>query len=329
MTDITFLGNAPVDMLSHVDDSLLAEFGLRKGDWNPMPREVVTAIKQRLGKVTELPGGSAANTAYALARLGAKVGLIAPYGDDTAGTLFRNDLVKAGIAHRPARPNSSSLVIYCLISPDGERTFVSDGGLTPLTEADIHEDDIKGSQWLYVETYLFGDQFPAVLKACRLARKNGVKIAITLAARNFVENHFDKIALLLREGMDLYICNDEELEALRIAELKGDDAKHAEETMAAIRTTPHVVTYGKNGATLFTGSQNIQAPTTAVAKVVDSTGAGDAFAAGFLYGYIYGRNPQASLNLGHKLAAATIQQVGARLPDGFDLLRREIFGDAA
>lgn len=319
MYDITFLGNSPVDVLLPATDELLNEFGLKKGDWAPVSAETINKILEQLqdAKKTVMPGGSAGNTAYGAARLGSKVAFNGFVGDDEMGRTYYKSLTDVGVDMPAPIAGGKTLVIYVLITPDGERTFITTAERVPLGESGVNEAMIANSKWLYIEGYLFDSEFQAVLKACQIARKNGVKIALTLAASFFVEQHYAKIAMLVRDGIDLYICNDEELMTLKNCELSGDDAHHAEETLAKLRETPHLVTSGKAGATLHTLQGKTNVPTEPVAKVVDATGAGDGFAAGFMHGYVRGTTVEAAIRLGHRLAGKVIQQTGGRLDSGY------------
>lgn len=322
MYDITFLGNAPVDVLLKVSDQTLKAHNFKKGAWHQVPPQMVLEILKASQGHTIMPGGSAANSAYSFANLGGKTALCAYVGDDKEGRIFYNAMKQSKVAMPPPVAEKRTLVIYVLITPDGERTFItpqSGQTLKPralMGEAGVQEKNIMNSQWLFIEGYLFEDDFLAILKACRIARKHNTKIALTLAASSFVEAHFDKIALLIRDGIDLYVCNEDELNTLRKAELEGEDATHAQETLAKLRETPHLSTAGGDGATYFNMGNKTHVPTTPVEHVVDSTGAGDAFVAGYLYGLTQGYTLKDAITTGHNLAGKVVQQLGARLDKG-------------
>lgn len=322
MYDITFLGNAPVDVLMHVPDDVLAKHNLNKGDWLEVSPTVMDDILKDIPEERrELkPGGSVANSADSFASLGGKGYLCAYVGDDTEGQVFYKAHKDKGIAMPAPVTGKRTLVIYVLITPDGERTFVAPSGdkggksRAKIGAEGLQEAAIASSDWLLVEGYLFADDFPSILKACQIARKNGTKIAITLAAPSFVKNHFSEIVLLVRDGIDLYICNEEELRTLKEAQLTGDDEQHAEETLAKLRQVPHLVTFGKKGATYQDPGEKTHVPTQEAESIVDATGAGDAFAAGYFYGMSKGYEREGAIALGHTLAGKVIQQVGGRLP---------------
>ncbi len=325
MYNVTFVGNAPMDILMPVSYDILDKYELKLGDWQQVSPQVISEIVTQIADEDKTPmaGGSAGNSAFALANLGAKVAFCGYVGDDTPGKAYHESMTGAGIVMPEPMAGGKTLVIYVLITPDGERTFITTGERTPMQRTpigkeNIKEDMISKSEWVFIEGYLFDNEFDTILEVCRLARKHNTKIALTLAAPFFVEQHFSKIALLVRDGIDLYICNDEELISLKRCELSGEDTIHAEETLVALRQTPHLVTMGKNGATLHTPQGNIHVPTTAVDHVVDATGAGDAFAAGFMYGHIKNFEPTDSIFLGHQLAQRVIQHTGGRLQNGYD-----------
>ncbi len=320
MYDITFLGNSPVDVLINAPEELLTKYNLKKGDWAPVSPEVISNVLEDLkdAEKTIMPGGSAGNTAYGAARLGSKVAFNGFVGNDDMGQIYYKSLTEAGIDMPTPVEGGKTLVIYVLITPDGERTFITTAERVALGEDGVNEDMIANSKWLYIEGYLFDNEFQAVLKACHIARKHKVRIALTLAASFFVEQHYAKIAMLVRDGIDLYICNEEELYTLKNCELTGDDAHHAERTLARLRETPSLVTNGSKGATLNTLKEKTQVPTQPIDSIVDATGAGDAFAAGFMHAYVGAFNAEDSIKLGHSLAGMVIQQIGGRLPTGYE-----------
>lgn len=323
MYDITFLANAPVDVLLPVTDETISSHNLNKGDWMQVPVKTLEAILADVPADQReiMPGGSAANTAHIFASLGGKANLCAYVGDEEEGRIFYDSMRDKNIEMPAPLKNKRTLIIYVLMTPDGERTMITpkaDEAALPralVQTEDIDENTIKNSRWLYIEGYLLADNFPAIIKACRIARQHGTKIALTLAAPHFVETFFSEIAMLVRDGIDLYLCNEHELATLKSAELTGDDAAHAEETMARLKEVPHLVTYGKDGATYQDPQEKTHVATQPADNIVDATGAGDAFAAGYFYGFLNDYNREEAINLGHKMAGKVIQQVGARLPD--------------
>lgn len=323
MYDVTFLGNAPVDILLPVSESFLEKHNLTKGNWYPVAKAIIDEALESVPKesIVTTPGGSSANSAYTFSHLGGKAALCAYVGDDPEGHIFAKSMAKAKVPMPGIVKEHRTLIIYALVTPDGERTFITANNSTfntPrafLKEQGLQEDMIKNSKWLVLEGYLFDDDFDQMLKACRIARKHQTKIVLTLAAPSFVKKHFDKISILIRDGVDLYVCNHEELAALREAELEGEDDQHAQQTFAALRETPHLVTYGPEGAKYITLKEKTHVTATPVDKVVDATGAGDAFLAGFLHGIIHNYSTEHAITQGHEVAHRVIQQIGARLKE--------------
>lgn len=322
MYDITFLGNAPVDVLMHVSDDVLKKHNLQKGDWIEVTPETMQEILAQTPESERelIPGGSVANSAHGFTALGGKGYLCAYVGNDKEGEVFYKAHQDHGIDMPAPVPGKRTLVIYVLITPDGERTFIAPTGdkggksRAKIGTEGLQEAAIASSDWLLIEGYLFADDFGSILKACQIARKNNTKIALTLAAPSFVKGFYSEIALLVRDGIDLYICNEEELKTLKEAELTGDDEQHAEETLAKLREVPHLVTYGKKGATYQAPGEKTHVATREAESIVDATGAGDAFAAGYFYGTISGQEREKAIMLGHSLAGKVIQIVGGRLP---------------
>jgi len=319
MYDITIIGNAPIDILFQVDDALLQTYKLKKGDWQRLDVDVFDALMAELnsrGIQGELiPGGSGANTAWHLGRMGHSVFFAGIVGDDRAGNLFHDSMTDAGVDMTPPTPGLRSFVLGCLITPDGERTFVSDGRCPPFGPEHLPVEVIATSRYLMLEGYLLGESYPTLAHAADLAAAHGAGIILTLAAPSFVTRHFDQLATLLRHKQTcLFFANDKELAALRNQIGNITDPDLAGKTLNALCDIEHVITHGAKGAELFTNgvSGGLVKPAP-VAQVVDATGAGDAFAAGFLHVWL--TKPfveSAALKAGHTLAGKVIAHIGGR-----------------
>ena len=332
MYDVTFFGNPPVDVLTPVTPQLLREFKLTPGDWQSVSEATLKAVLAQTNEAEHrrIPGGSAGNTAFSMAQLGGQVAFCGRVGDDEAGQLYFNTMQDAGINMPAPREGGTTLLIHCLLTPDGERTFITNGVHTPaLDDEVVSEHVIAQSQWIFIEGYLFGETFEYILKACRIARKNGVKIALTLAAPFVVSSQFDKIALLIRDGVDLIIANDEELRTLLSTELSADDAQHSAATLEAISATPRVITHGAKGAEFHANGEAVHVPAIPVTDVLDTTGAGDGFAAGFMYGYVRNMGAERALQLGHLVASKVVGVIGARLSTEYAEIRQKFAIDNA
>ena len=313
MFDITVMGNAAVDVLVNVTDDFLTSHNLRKGDFQTLARDEFEALAAECAVDSMQSGGSTANTAWTMAELGQKVAFIGRVGDDHSGRHFYGDMQKAGVDMPEPDATVNTMEIYVLITPDGQRTFASRGVSAPVRPNMIDEEIIKNSKWLLLEGYMMFDQMDALDQAILLARKHDTKIALTLSALFVVEGCFDNLASEVLKGMDLIIANDEEMdEFIRTAEHHS----HTEAVKIAqkIMDAPRVITSGGGGATFVVGEEKISMSCKNIESPVDTTGAGDAFAAGFMHVYVEdSSNVEKALGLGHLLAHSVIQQVGGRL----------------
>lgn len=320
---IVALGNAVTDLVAEVDDALLQELGLKNGSHNIGDNALKEQVAQKLPNIKALPGGSMANTIYGLGHLGADVTLISSIADDDVGRAFLNSMHDAGVQTRLTNFGNDvqSQTGYVFVAPNGERTFVNLPYNTRITPdiVDIFADSIINADILLIEGYLFIDQTDAVDRALELARENGVKIGMTLAAENVVINFHDVIAKHIMDGIDLLVANDEELAALI------DGAGHDEALAQAIEATARVVTRGGDGSSYINPAlkMTVEASTFPLdGPLMDTNGAGDGFLAGFLCLYsfaddvvVHAMHVAASLGLGAAVASQVICQVGPRLPE--------------
>ena len=307
MYDICVFGNAVVDCIGHVEEDILTQFKMKKGDFCHFDRTQFLKLNEEVMIETLQSGGAAANTAWTLAKLGRRVAYLGRVGSDPAGRHFFEDMVNAGVAMPTPDDTARTMEIFVLITPDGERTFAEPGTTAPMDEAWVDEKLIEQSKWLMIEGYPFLDQVEGALSAAKLARASGVKIALTLAAPFVIEQAHEPILQMIMEGVDLIFANEEEYNVLQD---KADALQKAK-----IAKTPRIITRSGEGASYFDAEgQETHAPTEKLV-VTDATGAGDTFAAGFLFDYIAGTEPKQCLENGHKLASQVIQQVGGRLKD--------------
>ncbi len=310
MYDINVIGNAPVDMLTHVPESFISEHNLNKGDFNQVDSATFDAITQKCTVEEMQSGGSCANSAWALAKIGKNVHFTGHIGNDAAGQHFYTDMEAVGITMPAPQQGSRTMEIYVLITPDGERTFVSQGVTAPITAEMIHEETFQQSPWLFIEGYTLLDQEPAVLKAIDLAKQNQCKIAFTVSADFVIHIKQQDIFSDILPHIDLFLANEEEYALLQeyIEKLPETEQKQAKEQL---NNMAQVVTHSEKGATFKNAEGEQFIPTTAV-QTVDATGAGDAFAAGFLSKYL-DHDVENGLKTGHQIAGLVVQQVGARL----------------
>ena len=312
--DVVAIGNAIVDILSQSDDAFIAQEGMTKGSMQLMfsPAEA-DALYAKMGPGIEASGGSAANTVAGIAALGGRTGFIGQVADDQLGQVFAHDIRAAGVDFatpvRPGEPTTGRCLIF--VTPDGQRTmntFLGAGQFLP--EAALDRSVIADSAILYLEGYLWDPEEPraAMRAAIDVARGAGRRVAFTLSDVFCISRHGGDFRALLADGLiDILFAN--EGEALALAET--DDFETAVATLSAQAKTL-VVTRGEHGAMAVQGGERVEVGAEPVARVVDTTGAGDLFAAGFLHGQAQGRSLRDSLRLGAICAAEIISHIGAR-----------------
>lgn len=310
MYDITIMGNSPVDILTHVEESLLTKYNLNKADFNPVDAETFIKIADECTFVGMEAGGSCANTAWSLGKMNKHVYFIGHVGQDPAGKHFYSEMKQANVEMPEPQKDSRTMEIFVLITPDGERTFVSRGVTAFITPDMVQEETLNKSNWLLLEGYTLLDQTPAVTKALELAPTCNCKIAFTISADFIIHAQHSFIMEDILPKIDLFIANEEEFELLQeyIAKLPEEKRTALNAKMNSIDL---LVTKSEKGASLISkGAETFVATTPQ--KMLDATGAGDAFAAGFFCKYLE-NNIQGGLELGNAIAGEVIGQLGARL----------------
>jgi fructokinase len=309
--EVVTVGHAIVDVLAPSGDELVAGFGLQKGTMTLIDDAQAEKIYAALGPTTEVSGGSAANTAACLASLGASAAFIGKVRDDTLGHFFIHDIRSAGvdyqIAPRPEGPSTGCCLI--MVTPDAEKTMCTNLGIGALlAPEEVDAGAIAAARVLYVEGYLYGDRptNPAVERAIALAQEAGTEVALSLSDPYWVELHGAQLETLL-DQVDLLFANEQE--ACGIAgEADLDTALAA----LARRCSTVAVTRGQHGSLVAAAGDVISVPAAPVDRVVDTTGAGDSYAAGFLFGFIRGLGAEHSARLGGLAAAEIVGHLGAR-----------------
>jgi sugar/nucleoside kinase (ribokinase family) len=308
--DVTGIGNAIVDILSFADDSFLIERGIAKGSMRLIDEAEATSLTESLKDAKVISGGSAANTVVGLASFGLKTGFIGKVRQDALGILYTDDLTKIDVDFKTAHAKAGSATARSIIivTPDGERTMNTFlGAAQALSEADIDETLIANSKITYLEGYLWDppEAKKAFLKAAKIAHKHGQKVALTLSDSFCVSRYRDEFLDLIKtKTVDIVFANEAEATALYQT---PDFIEHFRRDAALA-----VITLGANGAMAIEGGTTVSVPSVPT-TVLDTTGAGDLFAAGFLAGYVRGEGLEASLHKGAKSASAIIAQLGARL----------------
>ena len=312
--DIVAIGNAIVDILAPAEDDFIAANGMTKGAMQLVfSPEEADALYAKMGPGTEVSGGSAANTIAGMAVLGSRCGFIGQVADDQLGAVFAHDIRAAGIRFdtdaRAGAPTTGRCLIF--VSPDGQRTMNTFLGASHYLPAKaLDRDLIAGSAYLYLEGYLWDPEEPraAMRAAIDVARDAGRKVAFTLSAEFVIDRHRDAFRDMIAHGLiDVLFANDDELKSLT-------EAADVEAALAALggKVPLVVVTFGPDGAMAVAGEERVRVAAEPVDKVVDTTGAGDLFAAGFLHGQVKGHDLAESLRLGAICAAECIGHLGPR-----------------
>jgi len=304
------IGNALVDILTRIDnDNILNELNLPKGSM----QLVDAATSAKVGKAVErfdssmAPGGSAANTIHGLAKCGIPSGFIFSTGNDEIGRFFETAMKEVGVKAVVFHSNTPSGTARAIISPDGERTFATHLGAGAELYAKLLKKELfEGWDYCYVEGYLIANQ-ELVRKTIELARQAGCKVAIDLASYNVVEANRDFLLEILPQ-IDIVFANEEEAKSLTNST--------PEESLEFIAKNCEiaVVKIGKRGSLIKRGDEKVQIGSCKV-NVIDTTGAGDMYAAGFMAGLINGLSLENCGKLGSCLAENIIQVVGAKMDE--------------
>jgi sugar/nucleoside kinase (ribokinase family) len=322
--DVLGIGNAIVDVIARAEEDFLLRQGMRKGTMALIDADRAEALYAAMGPAVEVSGGSAANTIVGLASLGGRSAFIGKVKDDLLGRAFAHDIRAAGVTFttRPAADGAPTGRCYVLVMPDGERTMNTFlGAAQDLHPADIDADTIAASAITYLEGYLWDPKNAkdAFLKAAKMAHDAGRIVALTLSDSFCVDRWRDEFLHLMRsQTVDLIFANEAELHSLyQTADFDAAVAALRADVEAA------VVTRSEKGC-LVIGSDGTEAvPAFPVERVVDTTGAGDLFAAGFLSGLARGADDRTCGRLGALAAAEVIQHLGARPEVSLKELARE------
>jgi sugar/nucleoside kinase (ribokinase family) len=310
--DVVGIGNALVDVIAHADDAFLAEHGLVKGAMTLIDTDRAGELYRALGSAVEMSGGSAANTMCGVASFGGQAAYIGKVSGDELGAVFGHDLNAVGVSFRPGAPAEDTPTGRCIIvvTADAQRTMNTYLGVSSLLcTDDLDEDTIADGAVLYMEGYLFDrdDAKKAFRRAASVAHEHGRKVSLTLSDSFCVDRHRDDFAALVREDVDLLFGNEDELCSMYQV---GDLAT----AMATVRGECELaaITAGKDGSHVVTTNEVVSVPAEQVSRVLDTTGAGDLYAAGFLYGYSRARPLAECARLGSIAAAEVISHVGPR-----------------
>jgi sugar/nucleoside kinase (ribokinase family) len=309
MKKILGIGNALVDVMTSIDDdSVLEIFGLPKGSMqlvDNVKSQIIKAETSAYKKVLS-SGGSAANTIHGLAMMGTPAGFIGSIGKDELGDFFENDMKTAGVNTMLIRRNSHTGTAVALVSTDSERTFATNLGAAVELEADdLKPEYLMGYDILYLEGYLIINK-PLVEKACELAKANGMKVAIDMASYNVVEAKLEDFREIISNYADIVFANDDEAKAFT-----GLGPEKALLCISELCETA-VVKAGPDGSWIKRGNEIVKIEALPV-NLKDTTGAGDLYASGFLYGYARNENLRLCGSYGSILAGHVIEIIGAKM----------------
>jgi adenosine kinase len=311
--DVLSIGNAIVDVIARADDDFLVRQRMTKGSMTLIDEERAQHIYEAMGPTVESSGGSAANTIVGVASLGARTAFVGKVRDDALGNVFTHDIRAAGVAFDtpPAFDGPSTARCYVLVTPDGQRTLNTYlGAAQDLHPKDIDAETIASAAITYLEGYLWDPKNAkeAFLKAAAAAHDAHRTVALTLSDAFCVDRWRSEFLELVRAGtVDLLFANESELHSLYQTADFGT-------AVATLRRDARlaVVTRSEKGCIVVTSDKTIEVPAAPIARVIDTTGAGDLFAAGFLFGLAQGRDHATSARIGVLAAAEVIQHIGAR-----------------
>jgi len=311
--DVLAIGNAIVDVIADADDDFLAREGMHKGAMRLIDEGEAVRLYEAMGPGREASGGSAANTAAGIASLGLKAGFIGQLANDQLGAIFGHDIRSLGVEFDTAPRDDVGATARCLIlvTPDAQRTMNTFlGAAQRLGPEAVDPAHVAEAQILYLEGYLWDPDEPrqAMYKAMDAARASGTKVAFTLSDSFVVERHRADLMRLLDEGrIDILFANEAE-----ITQLAGAADFDSAVARVASKVPTLVATRGEQGAVAVRSGERVEVPAETIERLVDTTGAGDLFAAGFLAGEARGLGLERSLKLGAIAAAEVIQHYGAR-----------------
>ena len=309
--DVVGVGNALMDFLSHVSEETFLELGIGKGDMHLVELDHARKILQQIGSTNgtrTIPGGSAANTVRAVSHLGGATILYGAVGDDLHGANYATEMVARRVM--PRLSTHSQITGHCVtaITPDQERSFaVHLGAALKLRKDDIQEDDIAQSNILHLEGYILeGDTLETVQRALDLAKKHNTYVSVDLGAPGVITRNKDIISTMIREYVNILFVNEEEAQALT-----GHDNPRESFTELSDLCDIVVVKLGKKGSLISYNNTTFEIPIFPV-DAIDTTGAGDSYAAGLLYGLSFGWHVEKAGLLGSLLASKIVSVLGVQ-----------------
>lgn len=309
---VAAIGNALLDIIAEASDEFLGEHKISKGAMTLIDAGQAETLYAAIGPAVEMSGGSAANTVAGIASFGGRAAFMGKVNNDQLGKIYRHDLTAQGVHFATPASATESPTGRCiiLVTPDAERSMSTYlGAAVEFGVGDVAEDVLRNSNIVYLEGYLFDrpEAKAAFRHAAKIVAEAGRQLALTLSDVFCVERHRSEFLQLIEHSVDILFANQREILALYQTE-------NLDEAITAVRghCKIAVITLGAKGAMIVAGQETVQIPVAPVAKVVDTTGAGDAFAAGFLYGITHGKTMAEAGHLGAAAAAEVISHYGPR-----------------
>lgn len=310
-THVVGIGNAIVDVLAKCEDAFLERHNLVKGSMTLIDQETASSLYGEMGPAVEVSGGSAANTIAGLAALGGKAAFIGKVGDDALGEIFGHDIRSLGVKFDtiPGQGMGQTARSFVLVTPDAQRTMNTFlGASQELGPDDVDEIAIKSSIITYLEGYLWDPPRAkeAFIKAMDIAKDAGRFVALTLSDSFCVDRYRDEFLDLVEHRINILFANEQEIKSL----YQTDDFEEAKKHVNG-HVDIAVLTRSEKGSVILSAEHEIDVPARQV-EVIDTTGAGDLYAAGFLFGLTHGYNLEDSGKIGAMAASEAISHLGAR-----------------
>ncbi len=310
------ISNAIVDILAHIEDGFLDKIGAARGSMTLIDEQRAREIYSMMGPATEMSGGSVANTVAGFANLGGSAAYIGRVKADQLGAIFNHDMRSLGIDIRlqPGKDGAPTARSHILISADGQRTMQTYlGACMELSVSDITPESVGTPKAVLIEGYVWDlPEGPALTrKAMDIAAQNGTAVVLSLSDSFCVERHRDSFARAIRNRVDIVVADEDEVAALL-------QTKSFEDTLKSLDDYDNLfaITRSEKGSVIVHGDQKIVQAATAVGRVIDTTGAGDAYTAGFLYGWVNDYPLAECAKIGTLCGTTVIQQVGGRIEPG-------------
>jgi sugar/nucleoside kinase (ribokinase family) len=310
--DVVGIGNAIVDIIGRCDEAFLARHGAPKGHMRLIDADTANKLYDAMGPAVEISGGSVANAMVGVASFGGRAAFIGKVADDEFGRIFAHDIRAAGVRFdtRPASGGAPTARSLILVTPDGERTMNTFLGVSPeLNQGEVDPALVRSAKIIYLEGYLFDrpEAKDAFRQAAEIAASAGRKVALSLSDSFCVGRHRAEFEQLIRSRVDILFANEHEVTALY-------ETRSFDEAAQRVQTDTElaVLTRSARGSVILANGRSVSIPAEPVATVVDATGAGDLYAAGFLFGLASGRELDVAGRLGSLAAAEVISHIGAR-----------------